>query len=223
MTGDLDALQPERLWNLASRWEYLQQGLWKHWAEHTPDGRLRYHQGRQPVLLTAPHATVHRREGMRKAADLRTGSLVELLSECTGAGFLATTTAHFFDANWDLPTTPFHDKLRELWRPGTMVIDVHGMSDTHGSDICIALGPTPSMRARTAALHFAATAQKAGFRVSINSPYDATRSTTIASFIQSQGGDAFEIEIARHLREPDRHPEDAERLVMWLSTCIREV
>ncbi len=223
MTGGFDALQPGRTWEIASRWEALQKEFWQHWAELTPDGALRHREGSLPVLLTAPHATVHRREGARKAADLRTGSLVELLSERTGAGFLATTSSHPFDANWDAPATPFHDRLMELLAADTLVIDVHGMSDSHGSDICIALGPEPGTRAHTAANRFAAAAKRAGFRVTVNTPFDASRSTTITSYIQSHGGDAFEIEIARRFREPDRYPEAAERLVEWLTDCIREL
>ncbi len=223
MTGELGAIEPERIWEGAVQWEALQKEHWKHWAELTPDGALRYQTGTRAVLLTAPHATIHQRDGVRKAADLRTGSLVELLSVRTGASFLATSTAQPFDANWDVPSTPFHDKLRELYTPNHFVIDVHGMSDSHGSDICIALGPAPGSRAQIVAERFAAAARKAGFRVSVNTPFDARRTTTITSYIQSQGGDAMEIEIARHLREPDRHPEAAERLLQWLSTCIREM
>ncbi|MFJ3404001.1 hypothetical protein [Promicromonospora sp. NPDC090134] len=168
-------------------------------------GALRPH-----VVVTAPHATNHERDGATKVADRGTGGLAVLLAELTGCTALVALGTPG-DANYD-EEHPLKQRLAEL-RP-TVVIDLHGMRSRPESDVDLGTGsglvPSPVV----AALN------DSDIRVTTNEVFDAMRPTTVTSFAQALGIAAVQVEIGAHLRLPSGGPEELSRLVAALVTAI---
>ena len=178
------------------RWRSLYES--QEWR--SPDHDVREVSG-LGVLLTAGHASAHvnRESGLTKAAEVGTGPLAIALAEASGAAGLVLGRA--------VRANPNHDevgecsfKQRVLWllsQQARVVLDLHGMRDEHGVDVCLGEGLDPGGRiGRIAVSAF----EEVGLRVVCNDPFDARRSGTVTRSVQEAGGDALQIEIARSLR-----------------------
>jgi phage replication-related protein YjqB (UPF0714/DUF867 family) len=162
--------------------------------------------GEVPILFSAPHAVAHLREGFLKLADLGTGGLAIALAQVTGGYAVAQAGMATRDANWYADSTykTYLDKLTvhaDTVHADT-VIDLHGMKDAYGVDVCIGTG-----RYSIASLDLLASLIEvltdAGLRISINDPYDAMREDTVTSYCQRQGVQAIQLELSRTTRRQD--------------------
>lgn len=95
--------------------------------------------GEIPVLISAPHATAHRRRGRMKGEEEFTAALAVLLGRQTGAHVLYTRYRSEADPNWDREA-PYKLMLRRIVAQYGIrfVLDVHGMSNRY--KIGMALG-----------------------------------------------------------------------------------
>lgn len=168
--------------------------------------RIRFIERNSALLFTAPHAVHHYHSAALpdKKSDARTGGLCELLAEQLGVSTLAA--ASFFDGwdSWVERDDVFKRILTKVAIKKPFVIDLHGMGDSHGVDVCIGLGPNPNERAQRVALQLKAALSS--LNVAINSPFAARSPRTVTSYVQSLGGDAMQIEIAARLRDPHNSP-----------------
>lgn len=200
--------------------------LVKHWVTAELDYRSKGHDGSRragavkicgdassKMIFTAPHAVNHLRDGAVKSADIWTGSLAETLAIATGNCSLTVNSSSHEDPNWDHEIGAFKATLVRLLHNNQLVIDLHGMKDDHGVDICIGLGRFPNALSNSLADCFGDSFGKRGLRVSVNWPFPATRPSTITSFAQSRGLTALQIEVAAKYRQPKRHPSSASVLL----------
>lgn len=162
------------------------------------------------VVVTAPHATNHERDGATKLADRGTGGLAVLLAELTGCTALVAVGADG-DANYD-DEHPLKERLAEL-RP-TMVIDLHGMRSRPGSDVDLGTGSGLVPSAIVSAL------SDGDLRVTTNEVFSAMRPTTVTAFAQARGISAVQVEIGAHVRLPSGAPKAQSRLVTALVAAI---
>jgi hypothetical protein len=97
-----------------------------------------YQPGRLPVLLSAPHGAIHRREGRFKAEDEYTAAFVRLVAAETGAHALYTLAMLDHDPNYDR-ASPYKEALAEIvTRHGIrFVLDLHGMSNRHKFGVAV--------------------------------------------------------------------------------------
>ncbi|MFI8527661.1 N-formylglutamate amidohydrolase [Promicromonospora sukumoe] len=165
---------------------------------------------RPHVVVTAPHATNHERDGGTKLADRGTGGLAVLLAELTGCTALVALGAGG-DANYD-DEHPLKERLAEL-RP-TVVVDLHGMRSRPGSDVDLGTGSGPVPPAVVSAL------RDSDLRVTTNEVFSAMRPTTVTAFAQAHGISAVQVEIGAHLRLPSGTPESQSQLVTALVAAI---
>ncbi len=168
---------------------------------------------RPHVVITAPHATNHERNGAGKVADRGTGGLAVLLAQVTGCTALVALDTPG-DANYDLEH-PFKERLADL-RP-TVVIDLHGMRTRPESDVDLGTGTGPAPSAVVAAL------TGSGLRVTTNAVFDAMRPTTVTAFAQELSIPAVQVEIGAHLRPPSGTAPALSGLVTALVTAIEEL
>lgn len=105
-----------------------------HFSTPPPSGASPYVflQGSAPLLLSAPHSTIHMRNGRTKRADGFTGPFVQLLHRLTGAHALFANHRLASDPNWD-KYSPYKSLLKRAVRQHGVrfVIDLHGMSNWH--------------------------------------------------------------------------------------------
>src|SRR5215207_2287741 len=80
------------------------------------------------LVLAAPHAVNHWRDGAVKLADRGTGSLVRTLSRALGCHGVIHARALRLDAGVD-DRVIVQDALAERARDGSVLIDFHGMRD----------------------------------------------------------------------------------------------
>ncbi len=98
-----------------------------------------YQSGRLPILVSAPHATMHRRGQRHKREEGFTGGIARLLAETTGSHALFSRYRSPDDPNWDRHS-PYKRRLQEVIQAFGIrfVLDLHGMSNRH--NIGLALG-----------------------------------------------------------------------------------
>lgn len=89
-----------------------------------------YKRGNLPVLISAPHSTIHLRNGRSKRADGFTGAFAHLLHHLTGAHALYANYRLAADPNWD-KYSPYKSLLRRVVTQNEVrfVLDLHGMSN----------------------------------------------------------------------------------------------
>jgi len=174
------------------------------------------------VLLTAPHAVNHHRDGHPKLADRRTGGLAELLGELTGASVLSAIGRVPDWRQWAEREDPFARQLAQLLPGVDYVLDLHGMTDQHGRQLCIGTGANPSGPTMRTARHLQVLL--APFAVTLDDPFTAAGGHTVVTRVQSLGGPvALQLEITAALRDPEEHPELANRFVPVLASAISAI
>ncbi len=90
-----------------------------------------FREGRIPILVSAPHAVDHFRNGKRKWADLYTGGIALYLHEVTGCHVICSACADTSDPNYDpYEQNPYQQALTEYVEAHGIrfVIDLHGAS-----------------------------------------------------------------------------------------------
>jgi phage replication-related protein YjqB (UPF0714/DUF867 family) len=207
-----------------------------HWAQLEDRYRESLYDGASPqsnvritgnrkgsFIFTAAHAVNHIRERKVKYAERGTGGLAELLAISSGSLSLTVDGPLDYDPNWDhSPEIPFKKSLLSLLTNGKTVIDLHGMKDDYGVDICIGLGTAPSAFAKEVAGNLAASLTNVGFRVSMDWPFDGRRIGTITNFVQEKGFSGFQVEIAARLRYPNVSSQDSNLLVDGFVSAVRD-
>jgi hypothetical protein len=174
------------------------------------------------ILWSAPHSADQMRMGRLRPREPYTASLARLLGDGVD-GSLAVWGPAEGDPNWD-DCHPFKDTLADLASGYDLVVDLHGMSDDHGVDLCAALGQRPTQEAVVLARRASVAASAHGLKLSVNHPFNARRPSTITCFLETRGTAAFQLYIARRLRRPAEDAAGALQLLTFLedySTAVR--
>jgi hypothetical protein len=163
--------------------------------------------GSSGLLFTAPHATKHSRHGEVKSSDEYTGALTLLLAEKMDASALI---GNYYNPDLEHVTqlsSSFISELELLSRDSHLIIDVHGMKDSHASGLCIGTGsqdvsvPPVSEFLDSCILTMAEWGPSHNFPFNAESPYTLTHYAE--SFLSSA---AIQLEIPRRFRVPGLVP-----------------
>lgn len=172
------------------------------------------------VLFCAPHALNHYRNNQLKVADVFTGSLCQLLAKQTNQPGLVAIAPTKESDNLGFG----HDYINHIKNKvdtGVLIVDIHGMSDLHGYDICIGTGPNPSDRVNELAENLANDLSE--YKISINYPFSALAKHTITNFVQADlKGDSIQIEIASRLRQPHHNGQDSKIFLEKITNVIND-
>ncbi|NIM98718.1 MAG: hypothetical protein GTO24_11760, partial [candidate division Zixibacteria bacterium] len=95
-----------------------------------PGEEFSYNPGRIPVLLSAPHGTVHTRLDKPKQEDEYTSGFVRLIAELADTHVIFALYRSQTDPNW-YPDTPYKQALREVVEREAIrfVLDIHGVAE----------------------------------------------------------------------------------------------
>lgn len=175
---------------------------------------------KQPrVLFCAPHALNHYRNNQLKVADVFTGSLCQLLAKQTNQPGLVAIAPTKKSDNLGFGHD-YVNHIKNKVNTGVLIVDIHGMSDLHGYDICIGTGPNPSDRVNKLAENLAN--DLSDYRVSINHPFSASAKHTVTNFVQTNlKGDSIQIEIASRLRRPHHNGPDSKIFLEKITDVIK--
>lgn len=94
--------------------------------------------GKRPVLISAPHACAHRRDGVVKMQEEYTGALALYLAERCGCSAIVTRYQTDEDPNWQAESE-FKASLKALVSELDIgfVIDLHGMTNRYHMGIAL--------------------------------------------------------------------------------------
>lgn len=94
--------------------------------------------GFRPILLSAPHAAAHMRNGEEKMEEEFTAAFARYLAKRTGAHALFATHLSQEDPNWDVDSG-YKRRLAALVDAHNieLVIDIHGMTNRHKIGVAI--------------------------------------------------------------------------------------
>lgn len=163
-------------------------------------GRVRRVTSSNGVYFTAPHAVAHWRETRHKIADVNTGGLALALAAELGAGAIVQAGAALRDGNW-YPEAELKTHLSRELPNARVVLDLHGMRDNYGVDVCLGTGLNQAA-AQPVIDVLAPAFADVGLRWGVNDPFDATPPGTLTNYCHAAGVPAVQLELARSLRTP---------------------
>jgi hypothetical protein len=172
-------------------------------------------EGRSGLLVTAPHATAHRRDGRLKGSDLGTGALAVVLGRLAGTPVIHTTWAAPSDPNF-YDDSPFKDELARLLKRSKprFGVDLHASREDRPYDVDLGtlhgrslLGRQDLLQALTARL------REAGLVRLSDNAFPAMRQATVTRFLCERGVPCVQLEINARWLRPERGPEEMERFL----------
>lgn len=184
-------------------------------------GAVRARTGSRPLLLTAPHAVTHTRRGAAKLADMGTGGLAEVLALQHDTHSLTMAGPDTADGNYD-PHGAFKTALLQRLPAVHTVLDLHGMQDCHGPDVCIGRGPQRLIADDVIDLALEHL-RGHGFTVSLDAPFNARHEHTVTATAQHAGVPAIQLEIRRGLRTGAPGDERRARFLKAMSTLVERL
>lgn len=180
-------------------------------------GEFEFTEGSVPVLVSAPHAVTHLRDGTVKPSEDYTGAIALAVARASSCHALVATRTGAGDPNWDAyEQSAYKQALCSYVRDKgiTRVLDIHGM--VAASDALVAIGSAdgqtvaadPGLDERAAALvraRLAPWCERFGKPVELNGYYGARNPQTIVQTVARECGvAALQIEVATQMRVPAR-------------------
>lgn len=202
----------------------------RHARELPPPGTPWYEflEGRSRVLITAPHATAHTRQGRLKGTDLGTGALAVVLNALAETPALFTTWASPSDPNF-YDDNAYKDALAGLVkrRQPSLVLDLHASREDRPYDLDLGTLFGDSLLGKPALLdrlkrHLAG----AGLGNLSDNAFPGERQATVIRFLHRRGVPSIQLEINARWLRPEAGPVELERfmrLANALAAFIREV
>lgn len=152
------------------------------------------------IVIVAPHAVVHHRNGHLKAADTFTGGIAETLADRIGASLLTTTgEVSDWNENWQTRDDEFTRILHSLPKD-SIIVDLHGMENS-SSKADISVGKSKKDSGATKAIAKRIRDQFHGDTI-IDGKFDATGHYTVIRHMQERGHDGVQVEISERFRNP---------------------
>ena len=110
-------------------------------------------EGTIPVMLSAPHAVNHFRDGQKKWADLYTGGIALYLQQVTGCHLIYNACFTEKDPNFDAPENNDYQiklkkhlqKMEQKGSPIYVLLDLHGSAATREYAVELGTAPNPGM------------------------------------------------------------------------------
>lgn len=161
--------------------------------------------GNRPIVISASHATPHIRHGRKKLAESKTGAIALLLGQILGGVSILPLLPQNDDPNFDLiESGPYKTILASLLSQETALLDIHGMKDGAGAELCIGTGglkPTPE-NSKAICDSLILSFGQVGMTATIDDPFDASYPGTIAAFGRSRCRASIQIELSVSSRVP---------------------
>ena len=185
-------------------------------------------EGSSGLLVTAPHATAHRRDGRLKGSDLGTGALAVVLGRLAATPVLYTTWAAPSDPNY-YDDNPFKTELaRRLARKRPrFVVDLHASREDRPYDVDLGTLRGRSLLGRQDLLHdLTRRLREAGLVHLSDNAFPGERQATVTRFLCESGVPCVQLEINARWLRPESGPDGMDRflaLVRALSAFAKDV
>lgn len=152
-------------------------------------------------VFTAPHAMMTKRKDGKFFSDMHTGPVTEVLADVCNSGLIICRQNNNTPREWEKHEVDgFYANLQTAVMLEKFIVDIHGMKNDHGVDVCIGLGSNPSDRSAMFASALVDNL-KEFFTVSVNEPFNAKSLHSVVSYVQNFKGDAIQVELSLNVRE----------------------
>ncbi|MFZ4451319.1 hypothetical protein [Salibacterium aidingense] len=166
--------------------------------------------GSIPVLVSAPHATKHKRNQTVKEQDDFTGSIALLLHELTGCYLIYTTKISGEDPNFIKGGGSYKKKAVELVQsfPITYLLDLHGASKKRTFDIDMGTCYGKTMKKETCNSILSTFRAFELLDVKQNYRFPATNPNTVSHYTHSITGiETVQLEVNEMYRNPQENKD----------------
>ena len=167
------------------------------------------------VVVTAPHAVPHQRDGATKRADMWSGGLALLLAELTGAAAVVETSG-IGDASWQ-GSHAFKDAVAAL--DPRVVVDLHAMRSQH-SVVELGTGAPHGDPPTEIAVVVRRSLGDAGIATVVDDRFPARGHDTLVQWARRRGAMAVQVEVSVRLVPPFVSDDQARALIVGLSAAI---
>lgn len=167
------------------------------------------------VVVTAPHAVPHVRDGVTKRADMWTGGLALLLAELSGAACLVETSG-VGDPSWEHEHA-FKDDLAAL--EPAVVLDLHAMRAVE-QVVEVGSGEPSGSPAGPRALAVRHALDTAGVPTLLDHRFPARGATTLVQWARARGIGAVQLEVSVRFVPPFADDDAIVRLVRGLTAAV---
>ena len=167
------------------------------------------------LVLTAPHAVNHWRDGKIKRADRGTGGLVRTLSGALGC--CGIIHARQLDPHTETDDRLLFRRALESRTPrADSLVDFHGMRDQRDLDVEIGLGDQPNDASIALSHSVLRCLEQAGLRVAYNERYQAASPHSLTNWSRAENLAAVQVEVAARARPPVGREENEKTLLSAL-------
>lgn len=181
--------------------------------------------GPAPLLISAPHATPHVRQGQTKAVEPMTGALAIALAQSLGASAILPVGRQLDDPNFDTDEqAPYKQKLAGVLGRFQLLVDLHGMRDSWQTDICVGVADSNSEPKLTRIIDvWKRRASQISLTLTINQPFDSRMPGTVSTFARKHGCWALQVELSKASRQPEKIAETFLLIRQGLAEWLPEV
>ena len=207
----------------ALNFEDRQKYLYRESLTSDSEGSI-YIAGDVPLLVTAPHASVHKRMGKLKRQEFYTGALSVMLHCLTGCHALYTNRLMESDPNYYDDST-FKVRLSEIAKKNDIkcLVDLHGTGPEKKYDVYPGVGMDKEFLLEHTNCLNELERQASLNDISIGGldVFPAAKQMTVTKFAaRVLEVPSIQLEINRRLREPENRPDDFMKLVKFLKGFI---
>lgn len=178
-----------------------------------------------PILISAPHAVRHYRNGRIKKSDYLTGSIVYLLNELTGCYGLSLTKYYGGDPNID-SSCIYKRRIKDICFNNDIKVflDIHGAAGSKPWDIDFGTNSKLNLLGNIKFLDILESSFKYFSINKISHDYfAASLRTNVSYFVANELGiPAIQVEINRDYRSPKTNPENFNYLLSSIYKGIKE-
>lgn len=209
--------------SFAKNFEDRQRYLYREPVNEDADGLI-YLKGDIPLIVTAPHSTVHNRMGKLKRQEFYTGALSTILHSLTGCHVLYTNRLMELDPNF-YDESPFKKTLGEIIKANSIKfqMDLHGTGLERKYDIYPGIGVDKefllghdNFLEEIESLALINDISVGGLDI-----FPAAKQMTVTKYAARKFKvPSIQIEINKRFREPEKNPQDFIKLIVFLRNFI---
>lgn len=210
----------------AQNFENRQRYLYREPGNADADGLI-YIKGDIPLIVTAPHSSVHRRLGKLKRQEFYSAALSVMLHSLTGCHVLYTNRLMESDPNF-YDESPFKKRLGEIVEANGVncLVDLHGTGSEKKHDIYPGVGINNEFLLGQDIFldELEAAALQNNIFIGGLDIFPAAKQMTVTKYAARKLEiPSIQVEINRRLREPEKTPEDFIRLIKFLRDFVEKL
>ena len=183
-------------------------------------------EGRERIILSAPHSVRQLRNGNIKGKDSCTGTIAILLQQQLNCYCIYKTKNCNDDANYDIENNPYKDKIIDLIDKNNInfLLDIHGAKDGQEFDIDVGTANLSNLNGQNKYIEdFIKIGEKYNLNITIDKVFKAETLHTVANTISIETKiPCMQIEIAKMYRDIDQF-NNIKIMLNFLEEYLRKI